>query len=136
MKHLGQDLVALSNAYSQSGDQTSAQAAFQMAMNLGQRYGDTSTPEMLISQLVGIAIERMALNTMDPNSPYGGTGQTVQDQLNQIIQQKAAIAELMQQAEPLLPTMSDQDVLNYENRRRAFGEVAAAQWLVNKYGQK
>jgi hypothetical protein len=46
------------------------------------------------------------------------------------------VKELVQQAEPLMPTMSDQDILNYENRKMLFGEVAALRWLVNKYGQK
>jgi hypothetical protein len=107
-----------------------------MAMNLGQRYGNASASATVISQLLGIVVERLALNAMDPNSPYGGNGQTVQDQLNQITQQKAAINELWQQAEPLLPTMSDQDWTNYNNRRMIFGEVAALQWVVSKYGQK
>jgi len=72
---------------------------------------------------------------MDPNSSFGNNGQTVQDQLNQIAQQRATIKELVQQAEPFMPMMSDQDILNYEDRRRAFGEVAALQWVVSKYGQ-
>jgi len=127
VKQLGVNLVDLAQAYNQSGDQASAQAAFQMAINLGQRYGDVSTDPMLISQLVGQAIEKIAFSAMDPNSPYGNSGQTVQDQLNQIAQQRAAIKQLCDQAVPLLPTMSDQDILNYENRRRAFGEVAALQ---------
>jgi hypothetical protein len=136
MKRLGQNLVDLANAYSQSGDQASAQAALQMAMNMGQRYGDASASTTVIRQLLGIAVERMALNAMDPNSPYGGNGQTVQDQLNQIVQQKTAINELYQQAEPLLSTLPDQDWINYNNRRMIFGEVAALQWVVSKYGQK
>ncbi len=135
LKQLGVNLVDLAKAYSQSGDQASAQAAFQMAINLGQRYGDGSTDPMLISQLVGQAIEKIALSAMDPNSPYGNNGQTVQDRLNQITQQRAAIKELCDKAVPLLPTMSDQDMLNYENRRRAFGEIVALQWVVSKYGQ-
>jgi RNA polymerase sigma factor (sigma-70 family) len=136
MKRLGQNLVDLANAYSQSGDQVSAQAALQMAMNLGQRYADASASAALVSQLVGIAVERMALSAMDPNSPFGGNGQTVQDQLDQIVQQKAAFNELWKQAEPLMPTMSDQDWISYTDRRRIFGEVAALQWVVSKYGQK
>jgi len=136
MKRLGQDLVALANAYSQSGDSASAQAVLQMAMNLGQRYADASASAALVSQLVGTAIERMALDAMDPNSPYGGNGQTVQDQLNQMAQQKAAINELWKKAEPLMPTMSDQDWISYTDRRKIFGEVAAWQWVVSKYGQK
>jgi hypothetical protein len=136
VKQVGVDLVDLAKAYNQSGDPTSAQAAFQMAMNLGQRYADPSNDPMLISQLVGTAIEKIALTAMDPNSPYGNNGQTVQDQLNQITQNRAAISALVQQAQSFLPTMSDQDILNYENRRRAFGEVAALQWVVNKYGSQ
>ncbi|MGA3285499.1 MAG: sigma-70 family RNA polymerase sigma factor [Verrucomicrobiota bacterium] len=136
VKKLGVDLVDLAKAYNQSGDQASAQAAFQMAINLGQRYANPSNDPMLIHQLVGMAIEKIALSAMDPNSSYGNNGQTVQDQLNQITQNRTAVKELVQQAEPLLPTMSDQDILNYENRRRAFGEVAALQWVVSKYGQK
>ena len=73
---------------------------------------------------------------MDPNSPYGGNGQTVQDQLNQIAQQQAAGEELWQQAKPLLQTISDQDWVNYTDRRMIFGEEAAQQWVVSKYGQK
>jgi hypothetical protein len=105
-------------------------------MNLGQNVTGESTSALLISQLTGMSIETLALNAMDPNSPYGGNGQTVQDQLNQIAQQRAAVKELVQQAEPLLPTLSDQDMLNYENRKMLFGEVAALQWVVSKYGQK
>ncbi len=136
LKRLGQDLVALANAYGQSGDQTSAQAVLQMAMNLGQRYGDASASVTLIGPLVGMAIERMALTAMDPNSPYGGNGQTVQGQLNQIAQQEAALRQLGQQVGPLLPTLSDQDWINYENRKMIFGEAAAIQWLASKYGRQ
>jgi hypothetical protein len=135
-KQLGRDLVALANAYNQSGDQNSAQAALQMALNMGQSIASESTSAAYISQLVGMAVESIALNAMDPNSPYGGNGQTVQDQINQIVQQRAAGRELWQQAEPLMQTLSDQDWINYTDRRMLFGEEAALQWVVNKYGQK
>jgi hypothetical protein len=136
IKHLGVDLVDLANAYNQAGDQASAQAAYQMALDLGQHYSSPSTDWTLISQLVGMAIQKIALSAMDPNSPYGDSGLTVRAQLNQIDQNRAAISEIAQQALPLLPTLSDQDILNYENRRRAFGELAALQWVVNKFGQQ
>jgi hypothetical protein len=137
VKQTARDMIALANAYSQSGDQNSAQASLQMAMNMGQALrGASSSSAALISQLTGMAIETLALNTMNPNSPYGGNGQTVQDQLNQIVQNRAAINGVVEQAQPFLPMMSDQDILIYENRRMAFGEVAALQWVVSKYGQK
>jgi hypothetical protein len=136
VKHLGVDLVDLAKAYHQSGDQASAQAALQMAVSLGQNYASSPNDPILLNQLVGLAIQKIAFSEMDPGSPYGNNGQTVQDQINQINQTRANLRELFGQATPWLPTMSDQDMLNYENRRRAFGEVAAAQWVVNKFGQQ
>ena len=130
-------LVPLANSYSQAGDVESAQAALQMGVNLGQRFDvDGPAGQFVLNNLVGMAIQRIVLGAMDPNSPYGGNGQTVQDQLNQTAQQEAALRELGQQAEPLLRTMSDQDWIIYTDRKMAFGGEAANRWLVNKYGQK
>ena len=135
MRQLGQNLVDLAKAYHQSGDLASAQAALQTAMILGQRWsGDASATG--ISQLVGLSVERMALSAMDPNGPYGGNGQTVQDELNRIDQQKAAYKDLVEKMKPMLPMMSEQDGINYWNRQRLFGPQAAMRWLVSKYGQQ
>ena len=133
LKQLGQDMVDLANSYRQTGDETSAQAALQLAVNLGQQ---ASTGQYMIDLDLGMKVERNALRAMDPNSPYGNSGQTVQDRLNQLTQQIAVGYELDKQADPLLQTMSDQDWINFTDRARLFGEQAALQWLVNKRGQK
>jgi hypothetical protein len=136
IKKLGQSLVSQANTYTQSGDAQSAQAVLQMAMGLGQNVaGASSSSPALISQLVGVAIQKMALGAMDPNAAYGN-GLTVQDEINQINQSRAALQKLNAQVEPLMPTLSDQDVMNFENRRVLFGEVAAMQWVASKYGQQ
>jgi len=49
-----------------------------MAANLGQRYKNTPG-ETEISWLVGMAVERIALNAMDP-SRYGRGGPDEQDE--------------------------------------------------------
>ena len=136
IKQLGQDLADLATAYNQSGDQASAQATLQMAVNLGQRYVPSSPGEAVIDQLVGLAVERMAFSAMNPNSPYGDSGQTVQDQLNQIAQQRAALKASTEQVGSLMETMPDQVWINYTERWMIFGEQAANQWLVDKNGQK
>jgi RNA polymerase sigma factor (sigma-70 family) len=137
LKQLGQDLVDLAKAYNQSGDQTSAQAALQMAMNLGEHYVPASAGDALISQLVGLVIQRNALNAMDAQSLYGDAGQTVQDRLNQVEQQRAMLKELAQQAGSLLEkTTSDQDWINYIDRWMLFGDLHAAQWIVNRHDQQ
>lgn len=135
LKQLGVDMVDLANAYRQQGDPASAQTALQMAANMGQSYANPSPGEALVSQLVGIAIERNALGAMDPNSLYGGNGQTVRDQLNQLTQQRDALQEMVRQFTPLQQAMSDQDWINYKDRWMAFGETAAEQWVLNKHEQ-
>ena len=91
-----------------------------MAVNLGQRYKNTPG-ETEVSWLVGMAVERIALNAMDPSSPYGSDGQTVQDRLNQLARKNAEMKELNAQLEPLLPNLSDQDWISYTDRWRVFG---------------
>ncbi len=137
LKQLGQDLVDLAKVYSQSGDDTSARTALAMAMGLGQRYVPASAGDALVSQLVGLVIQRNALAAMDPNSPYGDNGQTAQEQLAAIEQQRAALKELGRQAGSFLETnASDQDWINYIDRWMIFGDGHAAEWLVTKYGQQ
>jgi RNA polymerase sigma factor (sigma-70 family) len=129
-------LVPLANSYRQTGDMESAQAALQMAVNLGQRFENGSPGELLVSQRVGMLEESIALGAMDPNSPYGNNGQTVQDRINQLEQQQEAFKALNRQFIPLEQTMSAQDWISYTDRINSFGHEAAMRWLVNKYGQK
>src|ERR1041385_8612173 len=134
VKELGLDIIELAKSYRQAGDEASAQAATQMAIDLGQRYSTPSPGDPEISRLVGMAIERIALNSMDPNSAYGSSGQTVQDRLNQLSQQKAELLELNQRVESVFPKMSEQDWISYRDRWLIFGEDNALRWVLNKYG--
>jgi RNA polymerase sigma factor (sigma-70 family) len=138
LKQLGQNLVSLANSYQQSGDSTSAQAALQMAVNLGRNLDDgESGAPFLINTLVGMNIEYNALNAMDPNSPYGSAGQTVQDQLNQLAQQKTALKSANDQFyNSVAPMMSQQDWISFQQRQNIFGVAAAQQWFIGKYSQK
>ena len=133
LRDLGQDMVGLANSYRQAGDEASALAALQMVANLGQQ---ASTGEYMIDQDLSRKVERNALRAMDPNSPYGGNGQTVQDRINQLTQRIAASYELTKQGDSLWQTMSDQDWISYTDRMRVFGEQAAMRWLISKYSQK
>jgi RNA polymerase sigma factor (sigma-70 family) len=136
LKQLGGDLVNLSQTYAQSGDTASAQSALQMEAALGARYATAGPAEAEISQLVGMTLERQAFSQMDPSTPYGDTGQTVQDQINQLTQQRTTLDDLNQQAAPYLESMTDQDYLTYKDRWMAFGEEAALRWVIGKYGQQ
>jgi len=132
LKQLGNNMVSLANSYQQAGDPTSAQSMLQMAVNLGQNLNDP----FLITSLVGMAIERNALSAMNPASPYGRAGQTVQDQLNQLTQQRTTLMNINDQFQhSVAPVMSEPDWISYEQRRTLFSETAAQQWAIGKYGQ-
>jgi hypothetical protein len=135
VRELSRQVINLADSYRQSGDEASRQAALQIAVTLGRRYGEGGAGGMLISQLVGIAIERAALNAMDPNSAYAGGGETVQARIDQLAQRRTSIRDLGKQADPYWQRMTDQDWISYHDRSAAFGEEAAMHWLVNKFGQ-
>jgi hypothetical protein len=136
LKQLAMQSADLAKAYRQAGDNDAAQNALQLADNLGRQYATPSTGEPLVSQLVGIAIERIALANMDPNTPYGDNGQTVQDRLNQLVQQRTQIQQMARQTEAILPSLSPDDLITYKNRWLMLGEANAEQWLIDKYGHQ
>lgn len=136
LRELIHDMRNLANSYQQEGDAASAQALMQMILGLGERYRNSPQGRCVVIQNVGMSIESFALATMDPSSPCGSVGQTVQDRLNQIHEQFAAHDALGEQFTALLPTMSDQDWIGYCDRMKTSGEDAAWLWLIGKYGQK
>ena len=136
VRELGNSLIDLAGAYQQAGDENSRAAALQRAAELGQRWLDPSADQPLATQLMGINIERAALNGMEPTSLYSPDGQTVQQRLDELAQQKEAIHVLTKQADPLWQTLSDQAWLECHSQVAASGESQALQWLVASYGPK
>jgi hypothetical protein len=106
-----------------------------MAISLGGRYASPTPGEPVISQLVGLAVERNALGKMDPNALYGSDGQTVQNYRDQVVQQFTALEQRSDQVGALLPQISEQDYVIYHDRWLMFGEQNAEQWVISKYAQ-
>jgi hypothetical protein len=132
LKQLGLRLGDLAKTYEESGNIAAAQNARQMDVQLGQQLSAAET-QPLITTLVGYAVERIALTSMDPNAPFDNSGQTVQNQLDKIAQQKQYIKSFTSQSEDLIARMSDDDVLSYLQRRQSSGEISALQWARGKY---
>jgi tetratricopeptide (TPR) repeat protein len=133
-KQLTQNVMELATAYRQAGDEASAQAALQTGMNLGQRLATGQSTA--IQDLVGIALQALTLSGVDPASPYGTSGQTVQEHMDDLRQQRKAIKTLNQSVEGLLPNLPEQDLVTYFDRQKVFGEYPTMQWLVAKYGKQ
>jgi RNA polymerase sigma factor (sigma-70 family) len=135
-RDLGWAMIDLAKSYQQAGDSASAQAAFQAAMGLGGRYTTPTPGEPYISQLVGVALQQKVLKAMDPNASFGDSGQTVQDQLNTLTQQRRQMEQNASQVEALMPQLSEQDWVIYRDRWQMYGEENAGNWVISKYGQK
>src|SRR5439155_20894311 len=93
---------------------------------------DASSQTTLIQELVGMAIERMALSAMNPNDPYGSTGQTVNDRLDALVARRKSYQEMTRESSRILENMSDEDVAHYFDRVRLYGDVAAMRWVMNQ----
>jgi hypothetical protein len=132
-KQIGNGLTNLVASYRQAGDEASAQSLLQMGMSLGQRLDDPASLT-LIQPLVGMAVQRQMLNAMDPTAPYGDTGQTVQSQIDALMQQRNNMRTITGPGLQLLDTLPEQDLNMYFDRLKTSGELNAMRWLVNKYG--
>jgi tetratricopeptide (TPR) repeat protein len=135
LKQVGVDLVELAKRYQQAGDEPSAQAALQMGLNLAHRL-DQSPQVTLIQELVGMAIERKVLDAMNPNASYADTGRTVKEQLDALTARRNSYRELTTKTDPILKTMSDEDLAHYYDRIKLYGDVAALRWVINKSQQQ
>jgi hypothetical protein len=132
LKGLTQDMVSLADSYRAAGDDASAQAALRLGVNLGERL-DGSPGQALITQLVGIAIQGIALRGMDP-SGTDGSGRIVQERLDDLARERAAIRGLAAGFDEMQHRVSEQDWISYKDRWRSFGEMEALRWLTSKYG--
>jgi hypothetical protein len=133
LRDLSRNTVALASSYQQAADGASAQALLRMNINLGIRFNG-APGEALISQLVGIAIEADSLRAMSPTAEYA-SGQTVQQRLDQLTQQRNELKDLANN-ESLLENMPAKDVISYWDRWRGFGSESTLRWAAGKYGAK
>ena len=134
LKQMGQNITDAANTYRQSGDTTSAQSLLQMGTRLGQDIAESPT-QPLLTTMMGFALQRTMLNAMDPNAPYDNAGQTVQNRIDDLIQQRRAIQALALQSDALFQNMSDQDIASYFDRAKSLGELDTLRWALNKFGQ-
>ncbi len=133
LRSLGQNLVELANGYRQAGDQTSAQAALQVALTMGQQLDQPSNSGFM-RNVVGLEIQKQALGAMDPSGPYDEAGKTVQDRLEEIGRRRASLVSMAQQWLTAADngTPSEEDFVNFFEPQRTVGSEEALRWWANK----
>jgi hypothetical protein len=123
----------LQQQYANSGDAASVQNLAQMGLGLADRFSSGDDGRFLISQLVGMGAEAIVLQSLDQNTSYDFLGgQTPAQRLAELKQQRASIRELTQNLNSVLPTMSEDQMANYWERQKIYGELEAMRWLAQQ----
>jgi hypothetical protein len=133
IKALGVTIRDLAKSYQQSGDQASGRATLQIAVELGRRYNNSAMDGL--SQLVGTATELIALRGVAATGLNDSDGRAVHDRITQLNQQRSAIRRCYQDAVPLLGRMSEEHWQTFSECAREFGQPAAMQWALGKFGE-
>lgn len=134
-KGLAQSMRELQRQYTSAGDIASAENLAQVNLTLAGRLTGGESGKLIISQLVGLAIEAIALSQLDPNTSYAFlAGQTPNQRMEQLKQQKASIRALAGEFQAVFPTLTETEQENYAERARISGELAAMRWLVEQRG--
>jgi len=107
-----------------------------MGLQLGRRLEESSGGSTTLRDMMGLAIQRSVLQGLEPGAPYGNTGQTVQNELDTLIQRRESLKTLWKQAEPILQNMPDQELIRYFDRMKTSGETTALRWVMNRQANR
>lgn len=126
---LGKEIVAARDRAVAAGDTARAQDLVAAAAHLG-RAMSSDPSQLLITQLVGISIEKRALEKFDDKLATNAIGTPPATRLDEINAQRDQ-TKLVSRVDFTSPTISDADLSEYLDRSLAEGELAALKWLAN-----
>ena len=134
MKGVAQGIREAQKQYVDSGDNASVQNLSQMGVGLANRLTSGDGGRFLMSQLVGIAAETIALQALDQNTSYDFLGgKTVAQRLEEIRQQKQDLRALTSVYSSAFAAATDAERDNYIERVKIYGEAAAMRWLQQQH---
>lgn len=129
LKALAGDMAALQRDYIAAGDAASAENLARYGLALSKQLGSGEASRTLISQLVGMAIERKVLEPLDPSKAYDFIGVTPQERIEQIRQERSTISQSSSIFGQRIPTMNEGEIITYFERLKLYGERNALEWL-------
>ena len=75
------------------------------------------------------------LEQLDPNTSYDFLdGETPAQRLQEIKQQHAMLDQLLGGYNSIRPSLTDAEIVSYQERVNIYGEAAAMRWLVQQHG--
>ncbi|MGH7991937.1 MAG: hypothetical protein ACREDQ_00345 [Limisphaerales bacterium] len=133
-KRLAQGIRDAQQHYLNSGDTSSTANLAQMGMQFGNQIETGDSGKYLINQLVGMAVESIMLEQLNPNTSYDFLGgQTSSQVTQQNKQQKMALRQTVSAFDALRPGLTDDDIAGYYGRTKIYGEIEAMKWVIQQH---
>ncbi len=125
-------LMELQKNAVESGNTASAEEAIQLTYSLGRMFATPEASRTLIGQLVGVSMERRALEALPPDAQRDYLPVTPQQRLAELEKQKQTVKELVPLTENLIRSRDETLLAEYFRRNNADGELSALMWLKAK----
>jgi hypothetical protein len=123
-KGLARSIGDAQKEYRDAGDSTSADNLLQMEQTLASRLTTGEGGRMVISQLVGHAIEALTLKQLDQNASYDFLGgKTPTERLAELKQERASIKEMSRTLSAAYGKMTEAEMLGFSDRWKTYGEL-------------
>ena len=131
-KGLAQEMQKLQKEYIGAGDLASAQTLAQIGHTLAQQLSQGEGSRPLINQLVGAAIDRIALGSLPQDSQPDFLGQTIQQRFDEAATFKSDVRSLTPQFDEMMARGDEGEIISYFDRLKVQGEYKALLWLRNR----
>ncbi len=127
LRNLADSMGELRGIYQSEGDEDSAQAVRDLQIGLGQQLQGSGT---LVDELVGIVVEKKALQGLDSEEPLARLEEMEQRKESLLGNSKRVMAMMND------PSVAESDWMLYFDRAKLFGEAAANDWLLARYPER
>ncbi len=122
-------LMEWQKSAAESGDTASSSEALRLTYELGHTFATPEASRMLIGQLVGIAMEKRALEALPAGSQPDWLMVTPVERLAEIEQKRANVREVAKGIESVIQSQDGELIAEYLRRMRNESEAAAYDWL-------
>ena len=131
LRNLPRDLVKLQEAAVTRGDTKTFNDLAQLGITIGPSADRNAGVNYLLNDLVGIAIQKQMLETLDPAGAYPFLDRTPAETLTGLDARVQEIRNVSKTAGDLAEAAPN-DIIAYLDRSRIHGEFNALQWLANE----
>ncbi len=134
MKGIATQLAELQQNNINAGNTASAEQIAALGVSLGQQWQNKGPASSLITDLVGFAMERLALEKLEPNKFYDFLGKTAGERVQELKTQREQYSAWSKDEAAIYPQLNDPDKLAYWDRIKFYGAANAIKWLHERYG--